>query len=394
MRLRWWGGTRLVAARAMSEGIASRSWRVVTVLLLLVGVAAVVVPRLLGTSGTEYTLATVGPAPPALVAQLEASAKAGDFTVHYNTVPDGAAVSKAVRDGKADAGLVVTGTTEQLFVRGSDFGPFPTLVSGAARAKGVVDALAASGLSPEQIAALQAVPAPKQVVVGPATDPKRAGVGFVVGIVLYLALILAGTSIATAVATEKSTRISEVLLAVLRPTQLLVGTVLGVGLLALLQISAVAIPAGVSLWTSHSSQLPTGAGPDIALAVAWFVLGLAVYAFLFAGLAALVDKVTEVNSAILPVNALLIGSYLIAISVVVGAPDGAVAVAASMFPLSAPLVMPVRWASGQVPGWELALSMTLTLATAVVLARLASIIYQRGVVRTGQRLKLRDVLHT
>jgi ABC-2 type transport system permease protein len=392
MTLSWWGGTRLVAARAMAEGIASRSWRVVTALMLLGGVVAVLIPRLLGSGGTEYTLATVGMAPPALVAQLGAAAKAGDFTVHYTVAADTAAVAQAVKDGKADAGLVVDGTTEQLFVKGSDSGPFPALVSGAVRAKSTVDALTASGLRPDQIAVLEAVPAPNQVVVGPAGDPKRAGVGFVVGIVLYLALILAGTSIATAVATEKSTRISEVLLAVLRPTQLLVGTVLGVGLLALLQISAAAIPAGLSLWTSHSSKLPSGAAPDIALAVVWFVLGIAVYAFLFAGLAALVDKVTEVNSAILPVNALLIGSYLIAVGVVVASPDGAVAVATSMFPLSAPLVMPIRWASGRVPNWELALSMVLTLATAVVLARLAAVIYQRGVARTGQRLKLRDVL--
>jgi ABC-2 type transport system permease protein len=392
MTQRWWGGTRLVASRALAEGFASRSWRVVTAVLLLLGLAAVVVPRLLGSGGTAYTLVTVGPAPSALVAQLDAAAKVGGFTVHYSEAPDVTTASTAVRDGTADAGLDSTGTTDQLLVPTSALGSFPALVSGAARAEAVAGALASEGLSATQIAALQAVPAPVQVIVGPTSDPNRAGIGFVVGIVLYLALILAGTSIATAVATEKSTRISEVLLAVLRPSQLLVGTVLGVAILSLLQISAVAIPTGLSLWTSTSAQLPSGAARDIALAVAWFALGLALYAFLFAGLAALVDKITEVSSAILPVNALLIGSYIIAASVVASSPGGAVAVIASMFPFSAPLVMPVRWATGQVPGWELALSMVLTLVTAVVLARFASVIYGRGVVRTGQRLKLREVM--
>jgi ABC-2 type transport system permease protein len=392
MTQRWWGGTRLVAGRALAEGFASKSWRIVTAVLLLLGLTAIVLPRLLGSSGTEYTLVTVGPASSALVAQLDASAKAGDFTVHYTQAPDQAAASTAVRDGTADVGLDSTGTTDQLLVPSSNLGSFPALVSGAARGEAVVGALAAQGLSAAQIAALQAVPAPTQVVVGPSSDPNRAGIGFVVGIVLYLALILAGTSIATAVATEKSTRISEVLLAVLRPSQLLVGTVIGVAILSLLQISAVAIPTGLSLVTSTSTQLPSGAAPDIALAVVWFVLGLALYAFLFAGLAALVDKITEVSSAILPVNALLIGSYIIAVSVVASSPGSPVAVIASMFPFSAPLVMPVRWASGQVPGWELVLSMAITLASAVVLARVASVIYGRGVVRTGQRLKLREVL--
>jgi len=392
MTQRWWGGTRLVAGRALVEGFASKSWRIVTAVLLLLGLAAVVLPRLLGSGGTDYTLVTVGPASSALVAQLDASAKAGEFTVHYTEAPDLAAASTAVRDGVADVGLDTTGTTDQILVPSSNVGSFPALVSGAARGEAVVGALAAQGLSAAQIAELQALPAPTQVVVGPSSDPNRAGIGFVVGIVLYLALILAGTSIATAVATEKSTRISEVLLAVLRPSQLLVGTVLGVAILSLLQISAVAIPTGLSLVTSTNAQLPSGAAPDIALAVVWFVLGLALYAFLFAGLAALVDKITEVSSAILPVNALLIGSYIVAVTVVAGSPGSPVAVIASMFPFSAPLVMPVRWASGQVPGWELVLSMAITLVTAVLLARVASVIYGRGVVRTGRRLKLREVI--
>jgi ABC-2 type transport system permease protein len=54
--------------------------------------------------------------------------------------------------------------------------------------------------------------------------------------------------------------------------------------------------------------------------------------------------------------------------------------------------MPVRWASGLVPGWQLALALGLTAAAAVLLALLASRIYARGLARTGRRLKLREVL--
>ena len=391
MTVSWWAGTRLVAARALSEGVAAKGWRAVTALMLLAGIAAVVIPRLLGSSVTTYTLVTVGNAQPELVTQLRTAAHAGDFTVEYLSMADASAVADAVREGQADAGLVSDGNTTQLFVRRTDAGVFPALVSGAAQAKATVDALAASGLTAEQIAAIHAVPAPEQVVVGPATDPRRAGVGFAVGLVLYLALILAGTGIATTVATEKSTRVSEVLLAVLRPTQLLVGTVLGAGLLALIQISAVAVPFGISLRISHNTMLPSAAAPDVALGVAWFVIGLSLYAFIFAGLAALVDKVTEVGSATLPVNAILVGCYLLAITVVVSSPDSWLSVLASLVPPSAPLVMPVRWASGGVPGWQLALSMFLTSAAAVLLAWMASVVYKRGVVRTGRRVSLKDV---
>ena len=66
MRTNWWGGTWLVARRALAEGFASRSWRIVTALMLAGGLAVVVIPRVLGDQGTRYTLASVGPAPEAL----------------------------------------------------------------------------------------------------------------------------------------------------------------------------------------------------------------------------------------------------------------------------------------------------------------------------------------
>ena len=388
----WWRGTTLVAGRALAEGLASRGWRAVTALMLAIGIAAIVLPRVLSGGATSYTLATVGDAPAGLVAQLSAAGEAGQFTVEYTALTDDAAVRQAVREGSADVGLVTSATAPQIYEQRAGTGSFPGVVAGAVQATTTLAALSAAGLDEAQIAAIQATPRPEQVVLGTVVDEGRAGVGFAAGLVLYLALILAGTGIATTVATEKSTRVSEVLLAVLRPTQLLVGTVLGVGLLALLQILALAVPVGLSLVLSDSSAVPAEAAPDVALAVVWFALGLCLYAFVFAALAALVDKVTEVNSAVMPANFLLVGSYLLAVIVVTSAPDGLVSVAASMFPLSAPLVMPSRWATGGVPVWQLLLSMALTAMTAVVLAKVASEVYRRGVVRTGRRVTLRELI--
>jgi ABC-2 type transport system permease protein len=388
----WWSGTRLVAARALSEGFASRSWRVVTAIMLVLGLAVVVVPRLIGEQQATFTLATVGDTPAALAAPLEAAAGAGEFEVEFVTVPDEQAAEEAIRDGEADVAVTGSGSDVTLYVRSDSISTFPALVSQAVLAQSTTDALAAAGLSPAQIAAIQSAPPPEQVAVGRVADEGRAAVGFVVGIILYLALILTGTSIAAAVATEKSTRISEVLLAVLRPTQLLVGTVAGVGLLGLTQIAAIAVPAAVGVATSADLDLPASASGDIALGVAWFVLGLLLYAFVFAGLATLVEKVTEVNTATLPVNVVLIGSYLLAVTVTVRDPSSWASVAASLFPLSAPLVMPVRWASGLVPPWQLVLAMALVALTAVGLALLASRIYARGLTLSGRRVKLREVL--
>jgi ABC-2 type transport system permease protein len=191
---------------------------------------------------------------------------------------------------------------------------------------------------------------------------------------------------------EKSTRISEVLLAVLRPSQVLVGTVVAVGTVTLVQLLVLAAPLAVAVQVTDNIGLPPVAAGDFALAVAWFLLGFMLYAFLFAAAAALVDKITEVSSAILPVTMILLISYMLSITVVTSDPGGRWSLAASMFPLSAPLAMPIRWASGEVPIYQLVLAMALTAATAVLLVSVASSIYRRALLITGRRVRLREMI--
>jgi ABC-2 type transport system permease protein len=141
-------------------------------------------------------------------------------------------------------------------------------------------------------------------------------------------------------------------------------------------------------------EVPTVAAGDIALGVAWFVLGFLMYAFLFAAAAALVDKVTEVGSAIMPVTVVLVLAYLGAVIVVQQDPGSATSLALSLFPLTSPMAMPVRWSSGMVPEWQLIVSMVLALGAAFLLAWFGSMVYRRALVITGRRLKLGEVLRS
>jgi ABC-2 type transport system permease protein len=183
-----------------------------------------------------------------------------------------------------------------------------------------------------------------------------------------------------------------VLLAVLRPSQILVGSVIGIGLLTLGQLLALAIPILTAITLTDGLDLPAVAAADIGLGVTWFLIGFLIYAFLFAATAALVDKMTDVGSATMPVTVILVLSYITAVIMVPMGPDSPLSTALSIFPLTAPMAMPIRWASGSVPVWQLAATMLLALATAVLLARLGSSVYQRALVVTGRRLKLREVL--
>jgi ABC-2 type transport system permease protein len=183
-----------------------------------------------------------------------------------------------------------------------------------------------------------------------------------------------------------------VLLAVLRPSQMIVGTVVSCGIITLVELVALVTPLAISVRLTDKIGLPAVAAGDIGLALAWFVLGFVLYAFLFAATAALVDKITEVNSAIMPVTMMLVIGYMLAITIVMSDPGGAWSVAASIFPFTAPMAMPIRWASGLVPWWQLVLAMALTGAAAVLMAAIASAIYRRALVITGRRVKLREVI--
>jgi ABC-2 type transport system permease protein len=384
----WWRGTALVAERGIVESVRSRTFKVVTGLLLVLSIAAVVVPQLMRSNETTYTLATTAQAPAGLVAALDSAGRAAGFTVHYETRADEAAVRQAVRDGDATAGLV----GDVLYTSPASV-TFPVVVAQSVVALEASRRLVEAGLTPAQIANVQSVRPPRQVDVGRVEDA-RSVVGFAVGIVLFLALTFAGNTIATTVAMEKSTRISEVLLAVLRPSQALVGTVAAVGAVTFLQLLVLVTPLAVAVRVLPDIELPPVAGGDLAIAVVWFVLGFALYAFLFAAAASLVDKITEVSSAIMPVTLVLTASYIVALTVVARNPEGVWGVLASLFPFTAPIAMPVRWAGGLVPVWQLLLSMALTIGTAVLLVWLASAIYRRALVITGRRVKVTEVFRS
>ena len=384
----WWEGTRLVAGRSLSEGLRSRTVRITTLILLLVGLAVVFVPRMLSGDEPTYTLATVGEASGSVRAQLDAASDAADFGVKYVAVADAPGVEAAVREGDATVGLA--GAT--MYVRSDAPGAFPVLVAQAVVAEESARTLLGAGLTADQIAAVSSIPPPEQVEVGPVQDEGRAAVGFVVGIVLYMAIMFSGNTIAMNVGVEKSTRIAEVLLAVLRPSQILVGNVVGIGLQTLAQLLVLAVPILAAITVTDGLDLPAVAAADIVLGVAWFVLGFLMYAFLFAAAAALVDKVTEVGSAIMPVTTVLVLAYLGAVIMVQQDPNSALSVALSMFPLTAPMAMPIRWSAGAVPEWQLVLSMLLAIGAAVLLAWFGSSVYRRALVITGRRLKLREVL--
>jgi ABC-2 type transport system permease protein len=227
----------------------------------------------------------------------------------------------------------------------------------------------------------------------PTYDPQRLAVGSVAGILIYLALLATGQSVAQGVVEEKSSRVVELLLATIRPWQLMAGKVIGIGLVGLLQLAVVGVAGALAgkLTGSLSLSLSATAGA-VTWLIVWFVLGFTLYSLVFAGLGALVSRQEDVGGVIAPATMLLVVGYVVGISVLPSAPGNPAVSAMSLLPVFSPTLMPMRLAMGSVPLWQTLVSLGLALATVPVLVAVAGRIYRNGVVRTGARVGLREAM--
>jgi ABC-2 type transport system permease protein len=201
-----------------------------------------------------------------------------------------------------------------------------------------------------------------------------------------------GQLVAAGVIEEKANRIVEVLLTAVRPWQLMMGKITGIGLVALVQIAAVAAVALVLGTATKLVSIPT-LGVDVVVSgVVWFVLGYLMYALLFAGAGSMVSRQEDVASVSVPVILVIVASWIIALTVAAPNPGSTATTIFSMIPLMSPVIMPVRIAAGVVPLWQVVLSVILVIATIYILAALAGRVYRNSVLRIGGRVKLGDAL--
>jgi ABC-2 type transport system permease protein len=225
----------------------------------------------------------------------------------------------------------------------------------------------------------------------PATKEQtaRADLGRIGVVLLFMAIAFYCAFVLTGVVEEKSSRVVEVLLSRLRPTELLAGKIFGIGLVGLAQLAVVMTAGLVALRFADNTLAPETAPSTLAWIVFWFILGYAFYSVLYATAGSLVSRQEETQSLQLPMTGLLFVAYILAF-IATESPDGAVALVGSLFPATAPMVMIVRIALGGVPGWQIVASVTLTVAAVYGLVQAAGRIYAGGVLRFGGRVRLRE----
>lgn len=382
--------TLLVAGREFTERIRSRAFLISNGAILAILLLAIGLPYLLD-DGEPFALGHLDGEAEQVASLAVAQQEAFDLELALTLVEDREAAQEALLDGSLDAVLL---DTETVLADGGLGRPVEALLANAANTVGIEAALEDAGIDAEQRAALFAV-APLEVEQvadrAEAVDVFDPSVAVVYGAVflLYGLLAVYGQWVAQGIVEEKQSRVVEVLLASLRPTELLSGKVLGLGALGLLQILLLAGVAAGGLLVTEVVELPRTAWGALALVLPWYVLGFLLYASLFAMAGSLVARVEDLQSAVMPVILVLVGA-LLSVQFALLEPSGSVATIAGLVPLTAPIVQPILFAVGQTDWPQVLLAIALAAAFIALLLPLAARFYRNSVLRTSGRVSLRE----
>jgi ABC-2 type transport system permease protein len=271
------------------------------------------------------------------------------------------------------------------------------LIRSVAENLGIAEAFQAAQLSPAQSETLKGAKAlPITSVEGSKTKSGAGNAGeatSLIGIILIFVMLQQyNTWILMGVMEEKSSRVIEVLLSAVRPIQLLTGKVLGIGLAALTQATLV-VAFALVLSKAVGSTLVHGTAPlVIASTFIWLVLGYVFYCWVYAAAGSMVERQDQIQSLVLPLSLPMIFGYLMALTgATSGAPSALLKVLAYL-PPTAPFAMPVLVGFKAVTWWEFLGSAIISVICTVGIARLAATIYRRAILRTGGRVRFREVL--
>jgi ABC-2 type transport system permease protein len=350
---------RLVARRELTERVRERSFLFSTGITLVIVALVVVLPAALGLGGASKFTVAAGDARSAEV--LRVAQQLDDrFDVELTVAP------------KADV----------------------TLRDGEVRARSEPDDKLLNLLQVANQQVDSAARPPLRLVTVEPVDPERdakAGLAFITIFILYGQLLTYGFWVASGVVEEKSSRVIEVLLAAIRPRELLAGKVLGLGLLGLGQLLGVAAFGLIAAAATGAIDVSGDVIGSVALSLVWFVLGYAFYASAFAVAGALVPRLEELQTTTTPLTMTIVVSLLVGFAVN-DDPGGTLAHVTAFIPMTAPITMPSRIILGEVPAWEVAASIAVTVAATLALIPLAGRIYSATVLRTGSAVKLAEAL--
>ena len=237
-------------------------------------------------------------------------------------------------------------------------------------------------------------------------------IGYVCGFLMYLILLLYGSQVMMGVTEEKTSRIAEVVVSSVKPFQLMIGKIVGIGMVALTQfliwIACIFIIYNVSKTSGNSggnvsefvgTVQKVFTSVNIPLVVGCFIFyllgGFLFYSSMYAAIGSAINEdMREAQSLSFPITMLVIFSIAL-MTPAISNPGSSVAVWASIIPFSSPIVMMARIPFGvptTVPWWQLGLSMALLVAGFIFTTWFAARIYRTGILMYGKKPSWKEMI--
>jgi ABC-2 type transport system permease protein len=394
----------LIAKREYTERIKTKGFLIATILIpLLMGGGLFGVATLAAKSKTTAHIAVVASEPqPAgdLKKELE-SGKDSQMTVDVLPASTPHAVlDQEMANKQLDGYLVIVPATVQGQRPTFDFTPRST--ADIATSSAIEEALhhvltreylAGKGVSESETTALLA--SVTLNILGKHGEHGNSRTSFLVAYVLfflmYMVVLLYGMNVARSIIEEKTSRVFEVLLATIKPDELLAGKILGVGAVGLTQVAIWMAAAGLiaaRLGATSGVQIST---PQVVYFIVYFALGYALYSAVAAALGAMTNSEQELQQLNMFLMMPLFFSFLMLMPIVTN-PNSMMSRIVSQIPFCAPLLMDLRISISMPQPWEIALSIGLILITIYAVLWVSSRIYRVGILMYGKKPNLPEIL--
>lgn len=377
-----------VAKREIRTRARTRSFRVITGILVAAAIIGPIVSALWPDGGDDLREVSVGlvDVDESTQQQIVAFA-AGNLDVMFEdyTGARPAVVDQALADGDIDVAIEAGPTL--VWDRETDF-EIAGVIYTALQQQDVLVRGRALGLGAAEIAQLLTPAQVEERFADEAGESEEVaeGVAFL-GLILALNIpILFGQMTMMGVIEEKGTRVIEVLLGHVRPRTLLLGKILGLGALGAAQLAVVGGGLTAALLLTNTIDIPTSVWRFVPIMLVSLLGSLAIYNTLFALLGSLVSRQEDASQVVVPVFVPLMGGFLVANSALVGSAETTLVKVLTFFPLTAPMLLPVRVAKDAIALWEIVLSLGLLVLGVLLLVRIAARVYEFTLLHTGSRV--------
>jgi ABC-2 type transport system permease protein len=381
----------LVARREFTTQIRSRSFAIGLVITLVLFGGLFLLGAWISSQTSSHTIGVTQQAV-GLEPALQQAAQAQDAELTLQEVDDATGRAQ-VASGDLDVLLTGSPGAYQLVGLDSVGDGVRAIVDSAVQQQVLQSALAGAGVDPAQLSGRAQVGIETLEPEDPDSG-QRLAVAFVGTFLLFFSLSSYGSLVATGVVEEKQSRVVELLLATIKPWQLLAGKILGLGAVGLVQLVILSVICGFGASAAGLLTVPGAAVGMFVMVVVWYLLGFFLYAALYAAVGSTVSRQEELQSVVAPMIFLLLIPFVLTLNLLPSDPRNGVAAAMSFIPFFSQTVMPARYALGVASLWEVLVAAALEVLAIVVVVRLAGRVYRNSVLRTGARVSLREALTT